>query len=175
MARPKSRFMSMGTKVKGQQGNYTRYVEEGLLGEIDDPFEVAAARSILGNEQFINKYRRSLTYLSEKVNVLREQGQTRKLQSWVGFESLVDTLSKRYQVSSENLLRPNYRDTEGRQILIFLSSRLCRGRYSLTDLSEKLGISLGGMTAACYKMTKRLKKDSQLRRNLTEIEKSFSP
>lgn len=162
-----------GENLKGQRVNYGKYVEEGLLGDIEDPFEVAAARSIFGSDNFIDKYRRSLKFLDEKVNSLREQGQARKLQFWVNLDTLVDSLSKSYQVSSEELLRPNYRDTDGRQFLIYLSSKLCRGRNSLTLLSEKLGISVGGMSAARYKMTNRLKKDSRLRKKLNEIEISI--
>ena len=47
-----------GPKVKDQQGNYAKYVEEGLLREIEDPFEVAVARSILGTSRDLYQRRR---------------------------------------------------------------------------------------------------------------------
>ncbi len=43
----KSVLCRWGQNLKDQGVNYSKYVEEGLLGAIEDPFEVAAARSIL--------------------------------------------------------------------------------------------------------------------------------
>ena len=159
-----------GEKARDQQRNYIAYVEEGLLNGADDPFQLAAARSILGREDFVEKCRRGLTGLSEKVNILREQVDAKRLLSWVEFDRLVKIVSDCYGVRPENLLSRYYRHGDSRGVLMHLSSKYCRGRYSLTKLSELHGISLGGYTSSCYKFNKHLSKNTELRKIVEEIE-----
>jgi len=53
---------------------YARFVDEGLVEDIDDPLEAAAAGALIGGERFVDRMRRALTNLSENVNVRRESG-----------------------------------------------------------------------------------------------------
>ncbi len=159
-----------GKKLSEQRKNYADYVKGGILKNVDDPFALAAARSILGSESFIEKYRRGLTTLSEKWNIRREQAQVSQLQSWIDIEKLIRTISKVYDVEEIELLSRYYRGNEARQVLFYLASKYCRGRYSLTTLSAKFGITLGGLSSSVYKIKKRLKTDKKLSVKIRNIE-----
>ncbi len=169
----KSILCRWGGRLKEQQRNYREYVEERLIGDIDDPFEVAAARCILGSESFVDTYRRNLATLSEKPNFLGEQVQAKKISSWVQFESLVSFISEVYKVRSEDLLIPYQRGSEARQILIYLALKYCRGRYSLTEISQKLGMTLGGLSSRRYKLNQMCKSDNSFRKQVNFLEKQL--
>ena len=159
-----------GKKLSEQRKNYADYVKEGMLKSIDDPFAIAAARSVLGSESFVEKYRRSLTTLSEKWNIRREQVQASRLQSWMDIEKLIRTISEVYDVEEKELLSRYYRCNEARQVLFYLASKYCRGRYSLTNLSDKFDITLGGLSSSVYKIKEHLKKDKKLAVKIRNIE-----
>ena len=159
-----------GRKRGEQKKNYSDYVKAGLLKNIEDPFAVAAARSVLGSESFVEKYRRGLTTLSEKLNIRREQVQGSRLHSWQDLGKLIGTISQAYRVPEKALLSRYYRGNEARQVLFYFASKYCRGRYSLTELSDKFGITLGGFSSSVYKLRERFKTDKKLSGKIKKLE-----
>jgi hypothetical protein len=79
-----------------------------------------------------------------------------------------------YACTPESLLKRYQRGNEGRQMLLYVASRYCRGRYTLAEISEQLGISLGGMTSGRYAFQQRLNKSTALRKQLREIERRLN-
>ncbi len=75
-----------------------------------------------------------------------------------------------YGVEEKELLSLYYRGNEARQVLFYLASKYCRGRYSLTTLSAKFGITLGGLSSSVYKIKEHLKKDKKLAVKIRNIE-----
>ena len=152
-----------GTRLKDQQQNYSEYVESGILKNIDDPLELEAAHSILGTDGFMDSIRRKISSISEKLNVRRELGQQANLHAWVDVDTLTNLVADEFKVDYMKLLKRYNRGNEGRQVLLYLASICCRGRYSLSQLGERLGpISIGALTRAREKMANRMKNDKEL-------------
>ncbi len=167
----KSLLSRWGSRLKEQQSNYAEYVERGLIGDIKDPFRAAAARCILGSHSFINKYRQNLTEASNKPDLPTDQDQARKKGSRIDFDTLVQRIAEIYKVEEEDLLLPNQRGNKAREMLIYLSVKFCRCRYSLVEISNKLGISSGGLSSRRYKINQMLKRDKGFKRKTAQVVK----
>lgn len=73
-----------------------------MSADIEDPFEVATARSIFGSESLVEKFHRGAMRTSETVNLLGEKVQSKRLQGWMNFDDLVCHLSVIYKVDAES-------------------------------------------------------------------------
>ena len=163
--------MKPGTSSGCTRKNYRHSVESHLLGDIADPAEEATARAVLGSEGFVDRMRRAMNDINENVNVWRESTQQRKLQSWNSLDDVIRAVESVCGVPEKDLLRKGNRRCEAIQILLYLAAVQCRGRYSLTALSEQLGpLTISGLDSARSKMSVRLRKDKQLRNRVTEIQ-----
>jgi REP element-mobilizing transposase RayT len=160
-----------GKTLREKRKNYGHAIESRLLGDIADPAKEAAARAVLGSEEFVDRMRRAMNDISENVNVRRESTQRRKLQSWCSLDTVVQAVESVCGIPGRELRRKGNRGCEARQILLYLAAVKCRGRYSLSAISEQLGpLTISGLDTARSKMMLRLQKDNQLRKRVAEIE-----
>ena len=90
-------LLTWGETVKEKQQKYMEYVEQGLLREVDNPFEAAAAQFIIGSEDFIDKIRRLYLQVSDKVNIRRDQTQSMKLRNWVSLDEVTRLVAAEYR------------------------------------------------------------------------------
>jgi hypothetical protein len=81
-----------------------------------------------------------------------------------GREALISAVTGSYGVKQDHILLRNSRDNESRQVLMYLACRFCRGRYSLTEIADRLNVSLGGLTRSRYNMRKRISLDKAARK-----------
>ena len=154
-----------------KQSMYSKYVEGGLIREIENPMKYATAQAILGTEPFVDRMRRGLTHLSDKINIRREMGSHAKLAASVPFEEVMKAVSKTYAVKSDTLLEKNSRNNEARQVLMFLACKYCRGKNSLSELGQMLGpITVGALTSSRYKVGKNMSNDRKLMRRVKDAE-----
>ena len=167
-------LLTWGEELKEKQKNYARYVEEGLMREIDDPFDAVAAQCIIGTDDFVDWVRKTYLEVSEKVNQRRDQTQAMKLRSWVSFEEVQQVVADAYDCDPDSLLARYQRGNEGRQVLLYLASKYCRGRCTLTEISERLNISIGALTAGRQNMKKKQGKERALRRRIESIERKLT-
>ena len=168
----KSVLCRWGSKLREQQKAYSEYVESGILKNMNDPLDLEATHSILGRDRFTDKVRRGISSVLEKQNLRREIGQEMGLKASVDLESLIQAVSGEYKVDFKELLKRYNRGNEGRQVLLYLASVHCRGRYSLSQIGERLGqISVGALTRAREKMENRLKKEKKLEQQVKRIRK----
>jgi len=168
-------FRNWGRTLKDKQQQYGAFVEQGLTGELWDPESAAAAQCLIGSDSFVDRVRRGLTELSENVNVRRESVQSRALHSWCTLEQLTGLVAEAYACSPEDLLRPHSKGNEGRQVLLYLASVYCRGRYSLSELGERLGpVSISGLGSARQIMKRRLRGCRELRERVAALEARIS-
>ena len=122
--------------------NYAKYVEEELLRDIRNPMEDMAIQSVLGSDSFMDKIRKELTHSSAKVNMPRELAERGRLKASFEMETLISAVTGSYGVKEDRILLRNSRDNESRQVLMYLACRFCRGRYSLTEIADRLNVSL---------------------------------
>ncbi len=163
-----------GRTLREQQNNYAVYVEEGLLKKVDDPMAVSAARMILGSEGFVDSLRRGLTAVSEKTNIQRERCQENRLRSWISLDDVILSTGKFFDIGIELILRRHNREGDARQVAMYLATCYCRGRYSLTEISEYFNLSISGLGSARTKFKTRLQKSSQLREQIAKIEEELT-
>ena len=160
-----------GTRLGEQRKAYAEHVEEGLLRDIANPLDAAAAQLVLGSEPFVDRIRRSLGDLSLKAKLRREQPQAAALAAWVPLDDLIQRVAEAYGAERQALLRRHSRGNEARQVLLYLATIYCRGRHSLTELAGSLGpLSIGGLTRARYAMSARLARSAALRRRVSRLE-----
>ena len=85
-------------------------------------------------------------------------------------EDLIKIIVEEYKVEENFILKKHSRCIE-RQMLIYLASTLCRGRYTLTELGNRLELSLGGICRSRYNIQNKIKKDPVLRKKIDRIKK----
>ncbi len=148
-----------GVNLSEMQNNYSVYVKGGLLKKIENPVEVVAARIILGSEGFVDNLRCGLTTVSEKINIKRKHIQENQLRSWLNLDDLILVVGRAFNTGSKQILQRHNRESDGRQVAMYLAAIYCRGRCSLTEISEYFNASLSGLDL----QKRRLGRDSQNR------------
>ncbi len=163
-----------GRNLAEKRKGYRASVESSLLADITDPMEEAAAQAVLGSEEFVDRVKRGLKDLRDNVNVRRESTQRRRLDSWRDLEEVVAAVSGAYECEPSSLLGRYSRGCEGRQVLLYLAARKCRGRYSLSEIAEHLGpLTITGLSSARTKMAGQLRTEPDLRKRVADIEKAL--
>ena len=146
-----------GKSLLDKQKNYSKFIESGIIENVKENLKSAiVAQSILGCDSFVDEIRRNMIVTKYNKNQRRENGSNEKINASVTFDSLLDIVSIEYNIEKKLLLKLHFRH-ESRQVLIYMASAYCRGRYSLTELCSMLGpISLGGLSGACYNFKKKI-------------------
>jgi putative transposase len=163
-----------GNKVSEQQLNYSVYVENGLMRTITDPFEAAAARSVLGTDRYVDEIRRGLSDMAENVKLCRAKSHGAQLLSWTNLEDIFDTVCIEFSVTRERILATRLRNNVERKVSLYLASKYCRGRYPLSKIADEFGISDVGLTSARYALVKLLEQDEGLAKKVRKVEKQLS-
>ncbi len=144
--------------TKEKQKKYVRFVEKGLLKELDDFKQHVKAQSILGSDTFTEMLKRKYLDLKEGLDDC-PQGKT--LSSFIEFANIAEVIADFYGVKKESLFLRCQKGNEPRQALIHCSELYCRGRYSLTELSTKLNLSMGGYSSCSHSIKIKLSKDKK--------------
>ena len=138
---------------------------------MQDPWEAAAAQTIIGGDSFVDGRRRALTDLAENVNARSESQQRRKLQGWCSLGEVKAAVAGEYGCDEGELLRRHSRSNEARQVLLYMAATHCRGRYTLSDLGLELGpITVGALSRARGLMADRIRESHALRARVSSIE-----
>ena len=75
--------------------------------------------------------------------------------------AVIDAVCEFYKVDRDYILTKNSRNNEARQVLLYLSCKFCRGKYSLSKLGEHLGaLTVGSLTSGRYKMAAKINFDA---------------
>ncbi len=152
--------------TKEKQKKYVRFVEKGLLKELDDFKQHVKAQSILGSDTFTEMLKRKYLDLKEGLDDC-PQGKT--LSSFIEFANIAEVIADFYGVKKESLFLRCQKRNEPRQALIHCSELYCRGRYSLTELSTKLNLSMGGYSSCRHSIKIKLSKDKEFNARLQEV------
>ena len=95
---------------------YRRWVEEGLIGEIEDPFEAVKWQQVLGGEGFSRKLK---DHWNQRVERPKNYGQKRKW-SALGAEQVLARVSEHFQCDLERLKEGSIRNNLARRCAITL-------------------------------------------------------
>lgn len=139
---------------KGERLRYRRFVEEGLVREIENPFEAVQWQAILGSESFVQKIRDRLGSLKRhgrEVTAIR-RGIKRALPSEV-----IRLVAQSYGVPKKRLLEPGGYGLEARNVAMAVVWERCA--LSLREIGELFG---GIDYAAVAQRIRRINKASPL-------------
>ena len=124
----------LGGPTRGQRVRYRRFVEEGLLREIESPWEAVQWQAVLGNESFVRKVQdrmKGRNKARREVTALRHGGEV------LNPMEVVKRVAKRYQLPVERLKERGGYGLEARNVAMWLVWEKCG--MSLRQIGEFFG------------------------------------
>jgi putative transposase len=137
---------------KGRRLSYRRFVEEGLVREIENPLDAVKWQAALGKEGFLRKLSDRLKVHKEKH---REVPSLRKLQPKVEASAIVERVAKAYRCSKAEVLKQGPRGNEARAVAMVLIWDCCG--MKLREIGELFDGS--GYTAIAQMIGRTREKD----------------
>jgi putative transposase len=122
-----------GTR-KGERLRYRRFVEEGLVREIENPFEAVRWQAALGDESFVQKLRDRVKGLDKER---REITSLRRAGSAVEANSVLNKVARKYQLDPERLIARGERGLRARNVAMWMIWET--GTKSLREIGELFG------------------------------------
>src|SRR5207247_11172342 len=102
---------------EGERWWYRRFVEEGVVREVENPFEAVRWQAVLGNESFVQKLRDWLKGLHRHR---REIPSLRRIGEGARAEEVLEKVAKKFKVQSQRVLRKGERGLEARNGAMWL-------------------------------------------------------
>jgi hypothetical protein len=95
--------------------------------------------------------------------------QGKKLSSFSELANIAEVIADFYGVKKESLFLRCQKGNEPRQALIHYSEIYCRERYSLTELSTKLNLSMGGYSSCPRSIRANLSRKKEFNARFKEL------
>ena len=86
--------------------NYAGYVEEGLLKNLESPFDEVIEQSIIGSDSFIDRIKRE--YLLNRSGDKNKEHSLIHLQQSFSFDEVIDRVSATLDVAPEKILNRSH-------------------------------------------------------------------
>ena len=137
-------LQSYGGVTETAMRAYRDYVEQGLLGHVDNPAETVAIRNVIGDEAFLDQVKRK--YLLQRAAVREEEPTLVKLQGALPSKEVLGAVANALGVPVRYLIRRKSIHRDARRKAMYCVCRLCRHSQSLTELAAMFGVSVAGLT-----------------------------
>ena len=124
----------LGGPKRAEKLRYRRFVEEGLIREIANPFEAVQWQAVLGNETFVQKLRDRLKGLHKQQ---REITSLRRAKRKPEPSEILEKVAKKYKVDVRRLLRIDGRGLLARNVAMWMVWET--GDKSLREIGELFG------------------------------------
>jgi putative transposase len=119
---------------RAERLRYRRFVEEGLLSEIENPFEAVRWQAVLGDESFMQKLRDRVKGLHKQR---REITSLRNAMPSIDPEKVLARVAKKYQVEQKRLVARGERGLDARNVAMWMIWET--GSKSLREIGELFG------------------------------------
>jgi putative transposase len=147
--------------VRESKGRYRRFVEEGLVREIENPAEAARWQAVLGSEGFLQRVRDKMQPQREKR---REVKALRRGTTGPDALAIIGRVAAHYDLPIERLLRGKEYGLQARSIAMWTVWQVCE--LTLRDI----GTIFGGMDyAAVAQRVRRIERDNTVQRDLKRL------
>jgi len=156
--------------ISSQMKAYRSYVEEGLLHNVGNPFESLKLQSILGSDSFADRIKRRYILKQNKAT-RKEQPSLWKLQQPLSSEDVTKAVGEICGVDVDVIKQSKGRHSEARRLLIYCMCKYCRGKHSLSDISQEFSVSVSGLTQARDRFERAVTYDKLLQQLLAKVEK----
>ncbi len=124
----------LGGARKGERLRYRRFVEEGLVREVENPFAAVRWQAVLGNERFVQKVRDRVRGLHKER---REITSLRKATPSMEPAKVLNKVAKKYQLDPKRLLARGERGLQARNVAMWMIWET--GAKSLREIGELFG------------------------------------
>ena len=149
-----------GDNKKGRK-DYRGFVEEGVIKEINSPFEDIKGQVALGESSFVEWIYENV--LKEKKPDTIEQSASNELVKEFRLDFLIEKVCEVFEVEKTAILKRRPKCREARMVLIDLSCRYRLFHKSLSGIGKELGgLTVGGMSQIRKRLRLKLQKDKDL-------------
>ena len=152
----------MGEDTKNGRKGYREFVEEGLLTDVESPFDGIKGHVVLGESRFVD-----WLYESELKNAKpdkTEQSKSIELVKEVQQKLIIDTVCMVFEVEKTVLLKRRSVFREARMVYIDLCCKYRLFHKSLRETGKELGdLTVGGMSQTRKRLRGKLRKNNSLR------------
>jgi putative transposase len=143
------------------QLRYRRFVEEGLVRELENPALAAQWQAVLGSEDFLQRMKDKMQPRREKR---REVKALRRGTSGTDPHAIIARVALHHALPVERLLRGKEYGLQARSLAMWAVWQLCE----LT--LREIGVIFGGMDyAAVAQRIRRIERDDAIRKHLREL------
>jgi REP-associated tyrosine transposase len=119
---------------RAERLRYRRFVEEGLLREIENPFEAVLWQAVLGDESLVQKLRDRVKGLHKQR---REITSLRGALRSVDLEKILKRVARKYGVDRQRLVAPGERGLQAKNVAMWMVWE--SGSKSLREIGELFG------------------------------------
>ena len=119
---------------RAERLRYRRFVEEGLVREIENPFEAVRWQAVLGSESFVQKLRDRIKGLYKQR---REITSLRKAMPSIDPDKVLERIAKKYQVNRKRLVARGERGLHAKNVAMWMIWET--GSKSLREIGELFG------------------------------------
>jgi len=112
----------LGGPINTRQARYRRYTEEGLLRDIENPFEAVKWQAMLGSENFIRRMRDRLRAVSSNGGEIASLG---KIMQTHQPDEVLYLLAKRFDLTTADLLSPEHWGLVARTLAMWMLWEKC--------------------------------------------------
>jgi putative transposase len=144
----------MGSPRKGARLQYRRFVEEGLVREIESPLEAVQWQSALGREHFLQRLK---DRFEKPLKQDKEVPALRWLQARKEAGAILRVVANAYRCTKADLLRAGGKRNEGRSVAMVLVWDCCG--MTLGEVTELFGAP--GYTAVAQRIKRTREKDGK--------------
>jgi CBS domain-containing protein len=144
-----------GDTSSGRRG-FARYIEQGLVTDLENPLELGKGHGIIGERDFVDAVR--ARYLSPAIKV-RELPAAGKIKGRVEPERLVSAVCTVLRVGRDDLLKKGYRGY-GRGLLMEMLYRY--GGMNQPEIGAMLGIDYSTVSVGRKRFLMKMETDSEI-------------
>jgi hypothetical protein len=149
-----------GRTIQQDKLRYRRFVEEGLLREIENPFEAVQWQMVLGSESLVRKVKDKLR---SKHDHRREVTAVRRSARTTEPRVLVSYVAAHYGMSVNKLLRESVYGSEARNLAIWLAWQ--NSGLTLREIGSMFGgLDYAAVSQRIRRIQKRAETDKKLKR-----------
>ena len=141
---------------------YRAYVQQGIEGEIENPFEEVVHQSILGTQSFVKWVKKKLPRKQQ-----REIPSLRKLQHDISAAHIIEEVARAGQVQTEDLLDRKTRFKDLRQMAMELSYRYSNEKQAA--IGAVFGVDYSTVSQSRARLKSKLKSSRKLNKQFNQI------
>ncbi len=147
------------------RGRYKEFVEQGSSVN-HNPFEESKAGIILGSASFVEEIIGKISLESH-----REVPQSKELRRKIGYQKVVSAVSRRFNMSEQNIMIKGKRNNIARKACIYLLKRLTD--MSNEEIAKQFGIGYTAVSQAMSRLEGEMREDQGLGKRVENIEKDL--